>query len=243
MAIEELGQRFRHVLYEMEAIRHLGRLRCPSPCAVGIGFRAIPRDHLHAGVPLEPLRKRVALAVWQEGDGLAALQVHEDGAIGVAFPQRPVINTQHAGRRGRGLRLLAQPAQERVPADPQGPGVAEAHPGFPAQRAAERHQALGQPQRAARPGGRDGRQPFGEDAAAAGAIAAKPLAHPELEVHAIRRPGQIRQGPLVVTMDTPGPGSAQRAGRAGLRRAHAQRDLGCGVIDLARLKAQHSRIG
>ena len=42
MAIEELGARFREVLHEVKAIRHLDGLRCPLPGAVGIGFRTIP---------------------------------------------------------------------------------------------------------------------------------------------------------------------------------------------------------
>ena len=133
----------RHVLYEMEAIRHLGGLRCPSPCAVCRGFRAIPRDHLHAGVRLEPLRTRARpRGSRSEGDGLAALQVHEDGAIGVAFPQRPVINTQHAGRRGRQLGTQRHPRRgvcrliRMVQAWPR--RTPALHP----QRAAERHQAL-----------------------------------------------------------------------------------------------------
>jgi len=121
--------------------------------------------------------------------------------------------------------------------------MAEAHPSLPAQRHAQGDQALGEPQRAARPGGGHGGQAFGEDAARTGAIAAKPLAHTQLEAHAIRRPGQIGEGALVVTMDAPGRGGAQRTGHAGLHRAHTQGDLGRAVIDLARLEAQHSRIG
>ena len=113
---------------------------------------------------------------------------------------------------------------------------------MPPERHAEGHKALGEPQRAPRPGGRDGGQPFGEDMAAAVAIAAKPLADAQLEAHAILRPGQISQGALIVTMDTLRRGGAQRTGHAGLHRAHAQGDLGRGVIDLARLEAQQRGI-
>ena len=57
--------------------------------------------------------------------------------------------------------------------------MAEAYPGPPA--ATPRREALGQPQRAPRPGGGDGRQAFREDAAAAATIAAKPFADAQLE--------------------------------------------------------------
>jgi hypothetical protein len=141
----------------VEAIHHLGRRRRTVLGAVGIGFGPIPRDHLHARVGLEPLSERVAFVVRKQGDGLAAFQVHEDGAIRVAFLQRPIIHAQDVGRGKVRLRLPAQQAQERVPADPQVPGVTE-------------------PQRASRPGSRHGRQPFSEDAAATVAIAAQPFA-------------------------------------------------------------------
>ena len=121
--------------------------------------------------------------------------------------------------------------------------MAEAYPGPPAQRDAESEEALGQPQRAPRPGGGDGRQAFREDAAAAATIAAKPFADAQLETHPILRPGQVREGAPIVTMDAPRRGGAQRTGGAGLRRLHAQGDLGRGIIDLARLEAQHGRIG
>ena len=85
-------------------------------------------------------------------------------------------------------------------------------PALPPKRHAEGDQALGEPQRAPRPGGRHGGQAFGEDAAATGAIAAKPLADAQLEAHAILRPGQVRQGALIVTMDASRRGGAQRTG-------------------------------
>ena len=116
-------------------------------------------------------------------------------------------------------------------------------PAFPPQRDAERHQALGQAQGTARPGGRNGGQAFGEDAARAGAVAAQPCAHAQLKAHTVLRPGQVRQGPFVVTLDALGRGGAQRTGGAGLGRAHAQDDLGRRSSDLARLQVQRGRIG
>jgi hypothetical protein len=120
--------------------------------------------------------------------------------------------------------------------------VAEAHPGRATQSHAESDEALGKPQGTPRPRGSDGGQPFGEDAAAAAAIAAKPLADTQLKAHVIRRPGQVSQGAFVVTMDTLRRGGAQRTGHAGLHRAHAQGDLCRRVIDLTRLEAQRGRI-
>jgi hypothetical protein len=116
--------------------------------------------------------------------------------------------------------------------------VAEVHPSRPAEGA----RALSQPQRAPRPGGRDGGQPFGEDTAAAVAIRTKPFADTELEAHPILRPGQVHEGAPIVTMDALGWGGAQRTGGAGLRRLHAQGDLRRSVVDVTCLKAQERGI-
>ena len=107
-----------------------------------------------------------------------------------------------------------------------------------AYRHTEGHEALGEPQGTPGPRGGDRGEPFGKDAAVTVAIAAKPLADAQLQPHTVLRPGQVRQGAPVVTMDASGWGGAQRTGGVGLRRLHAQGDLRRGVVDVTRLKAQ-----
>ena len=87
------------------------------------------------------------------------------------------------------------------------------------------------------------KNPFGEDATAAGTIAAEPLADAELEAHAVVRPRQISQRPCVPAMDTSRWESTQRTGHAGLRRAHQQGDLCCRRIDVTGGKVERGRIG
>ena len=154
------------------------------------------------------------------------------------FPEGKIVHSQHPGCGHSGQRQLSEQAQQRVPAHHHVPRVAEVHPSRPAQRHAEGDKALGEPQGAPGPGSRDGGQPFGEDTAVTGAVAAKPLADAELEAHPILRPGQIREGAPIVTMDAARWRGAQRTGRAGLGRAHAQGNLRRGVVDVTRLKAQ-----
>ena len=166
-----------------------------------MGSEMCIRDSARVG--LEPLRERVALAVREQGDRLAAFQIDEHRAIRVAFAQRPVIDPQDSGRRQDGQRLPAQAAQQGVPAHPYVPRVAEVHPSRPAERHAEGHEALSEPQRAPRPGGGHRGQPFGEDTPPTAGILTKPLADTQLEAHPIVRPGKVRQGAPVVTMDAP----------------------------------------
>jgi hypothetical protein len=86
MLVEHLLQGLSKVTQEMKAIGDLRGRGGPVPRPIGIGSRAIARNDLHPRVVPEPLRPRGTLTVWEERDGLAALEVHEDGAIRVAFP-------------------------------------------------------------------------------------------------------------------------------------------------------------
>lgn len=206
--------------------------------AVCIGGRAVTCAHLDPRMGLEPLRSRGTLALWEERDRLVAFQVHKDGAIGAALPERPIIHAQDAGRRQVRLWLLAQQAAERVPADPQAPRVAQANPRCPAQCHAEGTAALGEPPRASGPGGRHGGQACGADAAVTGAVTAKPPADAQLEAHAVVGPRQVGHRAVVAAGDTSGYGSAAWTGHAALRRAHPQRDLHRGSIDMPSVDGQ-----
>ena len=139
--------------------------------------------------------------------------------------------------------LPAEQAQQRIPTDGQAPALAQADARLAPQGEGHGDQALGKPQRAPCPRGSHGGERFGKDAAAAGAIAAEPLADAELEAHAVLCPWQIGQGPCVPTVDTPRRESAQRTGHAGLRRAHQQRDLRRRGVDVTSGKAQRGGIG
>ena len=140
----------------------------------------------------EPLRQGLRRALWQERHGLAALQVHQDRAIGVPFPQGEAIHPKHPGRGERRDKACGARAAGCCGSSPR-PTRGRAAPQRSPKRPAEGDQALSEPQRAPRPGGRDGGQPFGEDTAAAAAITTKPLADTQLEAHPILRPGQVRQ--------------------------------------------------
>ena len=68
-------------------------------------------------------------------------------------------------------------------------------------------------------------------------MAAKPLAHAQLEPHTIRRPGQIREGPCVVAVDVLRWVSTLRTRGRGLGRAHREGDLGHGGVNVTGGKA------
>ena len=139
--------------------------------------------------------------------------------------------------------LPAEQAQQRVPAHREAPALAEADASLATQGEAHGDKALGEPQRAPRPGRRHDGQPCRADAATAVARAAKPLADAALEAHVVLRPRQIGQGPCVTAVDTPRRESAEGTWDTGLRRVHAQGALRRSGLDVTRVEAPRGRIG
>ena len=101
---------------------------------------------------LEPLGQGRCGAIREERHGLAALQIDQDGAIGVPFPEGEVVHTSTVGGGDDGVDCN-RPWEQGVAAHREVPGVAEAHPSRPAERHAEGDKAPGEPQGAPCPGG------------------------------------------------------------------------------------------
>jgi len=126
---------------------------------------------------------------------------HQDRARRVPFPQGAIVHPKHGRGGARRDGQLAEPAQPRLPAHGEAPAVAQMDAGLAPKGHAACDAARGEPQRAARPGCSEGGEPCGQDAAAAAAMAAQPLAATSLKAHGIRRPGQVGQGACVGTRD------------------------------------------
>ena len=124
----------------------------------------------------------------QERHGLAALQVHQDRAIGVPFPQGEVIHPGTLGVGNDGTGCLPEPAQG-VAAHHHVPR-GELHPAFP--KRCRGDQALSEPQRARRAQGATMVGSRSVNTAAAAAITTKPLADMQLE-HTRYCAGQVRR--------------------------------------------------
>jgi hypothetical protein len=77
----------------MPAIRHLHRVRRPLGHPGGVGFRPIPRDDRHPGMRLELGGNRLGGTVLEQRHRAAPVQIDYDGAIGVAFPFGPIVDT------------------------------------------------------------------------------------------------------------------------------------------------------
>ena len=97
MRVEDLFEGFHQVLEQGKPIGDLGGLWCAVARPVGIGFGPIARQDLHPRVGLKPLRQGCPLPVGQQGHRLPALQIDQDRAIGLAFPQGEIVDTEHPG--------------------------------------------------------------------------------------------------------------------------------------------------
>ena len=230
MREEHLVQGFPEILQQMEAVRDLGRRGRPLPRALGIGASTDPARSpppLDAPGATGPRSRPSDPGAARRAAGAPGPPGSCHRSAVCAGRNRPPPAPVGVGKTGSGsLRSRRSRVFRLTTRSHWWPSCT---PACAPQGHAEGAQALGQPQGAPSPGSGHRGQAFGEDTATAGAIAAKPLADAELEAHAIMRPGQVGQGALIVTVDAPRWGGAQRTGRRGLRRAHAQGDLCRGV--------------
>ena len=99
---------------EVPSIRYLHGVRCALPGGISIGAGTVTGDNLDPVVTPQPGRKRVGLAVGQKVDDLVAFQVDQDGPVVLAAPPRPVIDSQHAGRRRQGHHRAVNQTQQGI---------------------------------------------------------------------------------------------------------------------------------
>jgi len=163
----------REILQQMKAISNLGRLGRALTSALGIGARPIPRNHLHPGcsrshcATVSAVRSGRSATGWRRS---RSTRMVPECAVS-AGRNRPPPARWAWERRGR---LPVEQAQERVPAHREAPRWLRRPPALPPKaitRSTKRWPAAG----CVGPTGGHGGQPFGEDAATTGAIAAEPL--------------------------------------------------------------------
>jgi hypothetical protein len=109
MLVEHLLHGLSESAQEMKAIGDLRSGGCPLPCPIGIGGRAIARDHLDPRMGLKPLRQSVSGAIREQRHGLPTLQIAPHRPISLAFPQGEVIHPEHRRGGKRRHRVSAQP--------------------------------------------------------------------------------------------------------------------------------------
>jgi hypothetical protein len=221
MSVQSGANRLTEVFQQVPTIRRLKRLGGAAPGGVGIGGAAIPADHLDLWVLRQPLGNRVGFAVWQQIHHLVTLQIHDDGAVAMAFAPRPVINADGPNHsRFLGFGPADQPEQG-VAVGRHGEALRQACAGLTAQSQPKVALDLAQAPGATRSGG-DGGQAFGEDPPGALGGGAAKAARLDPDQHGPPLPGQIGEGPEVPAVDPARGVTTDRA--AGLRSLRSGRD-------------------
>jgi hypothetical protein len=169
---------------------------------------------------LQPVRDGGRLAVAEQVNGPAGLDVDEDGAVVPAAAEREIVNAQNRHCAGLGVGQRHDQAQHGGPGGRQVQFGGEPGPGPPGQRQADRGQHPGQRRRP--PGPRRGQalELLGERDRLAAGVAAEEPAHPEPERHRVpadRRVGKPAQVPAVHPFRELAASPAVRAVRAGVR--------------------------
>ena len=127
------------VAKQMPPVRHLHGIWRTLPGTIRIGAGPVAGHDLDAGVPLEPSRQGLGLAVRQQVEHAVPLEVDEHGPVAMAASPGPIIDPEHAHGRPR-LRRRVVPAchpQQRVGAGGHGQPRREPGAGLAAQRQAE----------------------------------------------------------------------------------------------------------
>ena len=146
--LQHLGQ----VLQQVEAVSDLHRRRRTAARALSISTGAVACDHRDTRMRAQPGRERVRLAIGQQRHRTTALEVDQDGAVGDALAQCPVVHAESGRGHGRWYGGLPNPAQQCVAAGGQSELGPKAHASAAAKRQAQGGQPGIQAPRPARPG-------------------------------------------------------------------------------------------
>jgi hypothetical protein len=89
------------ILYQVETVRYLPRLRRALPGRLGIKAASVSTDNFDSGMFAKPSGHRLGGTIMQHVDDLPTLKIHNDGPVPGSLQPTPVIDANHAERLGR----------------------------------------------------------------------------------------------------------------------------------------------
>src|SRR5579859_5972810 len=98
----------------MPTVGDLLSIRCPLSNAICVRSCAIPAHDLYTRMFSEPFCYGGRFPVWQEVHWHACFQIYQDRAIGLAFTEKEIIQTQYSGGEHLGVRLGSDKPQEGI---------------------------------------------------------------------------------------------------------------------------------
>jgi hypothetical protein len=121
----------------------LGRAFCGC---LSIRRRTVPADDFNARMVVEPFFHSIRIAVGQEIDDIAPLQVDDDRAVATSFAPRPVVDANDPERWHRRIVALLDAPEERIGAGRHGEPMGKARASLAAQGKADRMMSLAKPE-------------------------------------------------------------------------------------------------
>src|SRR3954471_5993389 len=115
-------------------------------------------------MPVEPSLHGLGVAVGQRIDDRTPLQVHHDGAVGLALAPGPVVDANETGWGRRVMSDLLDAPEQRVGADGHGEAEGQSGPGLAPEGVADRLVGPAEPGRGASEWLGEPREALGEDA-------------------------------------------------------------------------------
>ena len=186
---------------QVPAVHDLGRARRAEAGAAGILGGPVPRDHADRVVLAEPCRQGLRRAIRQQVDDMVLLQVDQDGAVGLPFPARPIVNTQDPRRGADWKGNGAHEPENGVGTDGHAQEPHQASTGFPAAGDADPPLGSGKPPCPSCFRRQQIRYGFGKGQASAGRVPAIEPADAEKQANLAAQAWQIGRMTLVSAVD------------------------------------------
>ena len=185
---------------------------------------------------VEPRLHRLGIAVGQEINHLAPLQVHDDGAVALSFAPSPVVDP-HETRRWPGIALeFLDSSEQRIGAGCHEHLNGESSPGLAAQSMANRFMGLAKAVSGASVGMSEPQELLGEDASGTLRMRAKEATDRNRESYRPSKAGQVSEATVIAAVNALGVRATERtSGRrsGGLEEDREGVDFEDGMIDAA----------
>lgn len=192
------------IAQQVPAVGDLNSLWRTLAHSIRVGAGAVTCDDLDTGVLAEPTCQRFGLSVRQKVNDLVALQVDQNGAVAMAAPPGPVIDSKHARCRRRTLAGCRRShSEQRIGTGRRGDTCCKPRSGLTAKGKGQVVLKIPEPLRPAGGNQRDIAEPLGECLAGTGNVDASEAAGSHSDRHRPALPRQIAQLTVVAAMNAP----------------------------------------